>query len=89
MYPSGQLGGETELLQSTQEGMLTMTMVSGAYSKLCKEANVLEILIFFPSAPVAKVLDGEFGQQLNEQCLKCQVYVIWLMVKRKCRTKPF
>ncbi|CAH7306827.1 exported hypothetical protein [Vibrio chagasii] len=36
IYPSGQLGGETELLQSTQEGMLTMTMVSGAYSKLCK-----------------------------------------------------
>ncbi|CDT71842.1 MULTISPECIES: TRAP transporter substrate-binding protein [Vibrio] len=71
IYPSGQLGGETELLQSTQEGMLTMTMVSGAYSKLCKEANVLEIPYLFPSAPIAwEVLDGEFGQKLNDQCLK-------------------
>lgn len=71
VYPSGQLGGETELLQSTQEGMLTMTMVSGAYSKLCKEANVLEIPYLFPSSPVAwEVLDGEFGQALNEHCLK-------------------
>ncbi|MGY3571574.1 DctP family TRAP transporter solute-binding subunit [Vibrio sp. SCSIO 43135] len=71
IYPSGQLGGETELLQSTQEGMLTMTMVSGAYSKLCKEANVLEIPYLFPSSPVAwEVLDGEFGQALNEHCLK-------------------
>jgi tripartite ATP-independent transporter DctP family solute receptor len=71
IYPSGQLGGETELLQSAQEGMLTMAMVSGAYSKLCKEANVLEIPYLFPSAPVAwEVLDGEFGQQLSEQCLK-------------------
>ncbi|WP_047045289.1 DctP family TRAP transporter solute-binding subunit [Vibrio mexicanus] len=70
VFPSGQLGGETELLQSTQEGMLTMTMVSGAYSKLCKEANVLEIPYLFPSEPVAwEVLDGEFGQKLNEQCL--------------------
>ncbi|MFN3017169.1 DctP family TRAP transporter solute-binding subunit [Vibrio coralliilyticus] len=71
VYPSGQLGGETELLQSTQEGMLTMAMVSGAYSKLCKEANVLEIPYLFPSSPVAwEVLDGEFGQALSEHCLK-------------------
>ena len=71
IYPSGQLGGETELLQSTQEGMLTMTMVSGAYSKLCKEASVLEIPYLFPSAPVAwEVLDGEFGSKLGEHCLK-------------------
>lgn len=71
VYPSGQLGGETELLQSAQEGMLTMAMVSGAYSKLCKEANVLEIPYLFPSAPVAwEVLDGEFGQKLSEHCLK-------------------
>ncbi|UJF17858.1 DctP family TRAP transporter solute-binding subunit [Vibrio sp. SS-MA-C1-2] len=71
IYPSGQLGGETELLQSTQEGMLSMTMVSGAFSKLCKEANVLEIPYLFPSSPVAwDVLDGEFGQKLSEKCLK-------------------
>jgi len=71
VYPSGQLGGETELLQSAQEGMLTMAMVSGAYSKLCPEASVLEIPYLFPSAPVAwKVLDGEFGQKLSQHCLQ-------------------
>ncbi len=71
VYPSGQLGGETELLQSAQEGMLTMAMVSGAYAKLCPEASVLEIPYLFPSAPVAwKVLDGEFGNKLSQHCLQ-------------------
>ncbi len=71
VYPSGQLGGETELLQSAQEGMLTMAMVSGAYAKLCPEASVLEIPYLFPSAPVAwKVLDGEFGEKLSQHCLQ-------------------
>ena len=71
VYPSGQLGGETDLVQSTQEGTLSMAMVSGAFAKVCKEASVLEIPYLFPSAPVAwEVLDGEFGKALSEHCLK-------------------
>nr|WP_067288148.1 DctP family TRAP transporter solute-binding subunit [Marinobacterium profundum] len=71
VYPAGQLGGETDLLQSAQEGTLSMAMVSGAYSKLCAEASVLEIPYLFPSAPVAwEVLDGEFGKALGEHCLQ-------------------
>jgi len=71
VYPAGQLGGETDLLQSAQEGTLSMAMVSGAYSKLCAEASVLEIPYLFPSAPTAwEVLDGEFGQALGEHCLQ-------------------
>ena len=71
VYPSSQLGGETDLLQSAQDGTLTMTIVSGAYSKLCPEAGVLEIPYLFPSAPVAwKVLDGKFGQQLGDYCMQ-------------------
>ncbi|WP_036830025.1 TRAP transporter substrate-binding protein DctP, partial [Photobacterium sanctipauli] len=62
VYPAGQLGSETELVQSAQEGMVTMAMVSGPFTKVCKEAAVLEIPYLFPSAPVAwDVLDGEFG----------------------------
>ncbi len=71
VYPAGQLGGETDLLQSAQEGTLSMAMVSGAYSKLCAEASVLEIPYLFPSAPIAwEVLDGEFGKALGEHCLQ-------------------
>lgn len=71
IYPSGQLGGETDLVQSAQDGTLSMTMVSGAFAKVCKEASVLEIPYLFPSAPVAwKVLDGDFGKKLAAQCLK-------------------
>ncbi|UTV99090.1 DctP family TRAP transporter solute-binding subunit [Marinomonas rhizomae] len=71
VYPSGQLGGETDLVQSAQEGTLSMAMVSGAFAKVCKEASVLEIPYLFPSAPVAwEVLDGEFGKALSEHCLE-------------------
>ena len=71
IFPAGQLGGETELLQSVQEGMLSMTIVSGSFSKLCAEAAVLEVPYLFPSSPVAwEVLDGEFGQKLSDHCLK-------------------
>lgn len=71
IYPSGQLGGETDLVQSAQDGTLSMTMVSGAFAKVCKEASVLEIPYLFPSAPVAwQVLDGDFGKKLSEHCLK-------------------
>ncbi|WP_221801370.1 DctP family TRAP transporter solute-binding subunit [Oceanobacter mangrovi] len=71
VYPSGQLGGETDAIQSAQDGTLTMTMVSGAYARVCPEAGVLEIPYLFPSAPVAwSVLDGDFGKALGEQCLK-------------------
>ncbi|MFD1384545.1 DctP family TRAP transporter solute-binding subunit [Rhodanobacter aciditrophus] len=71
VYPAGQLGGETDLVQSAQEGMISMTMVSGAFAKVCEEAAVLEIPYLFPSAPVAwEVLDGEFGQALSQHCLE-------------------
>ena len=46
-------------------------MVSGAMSKVCKAAQVLDIPYTFPSATVAwDVLDGSFGQELAAHCLK-------------------
>lgn len=70
VYPAGQLGGETDLIQSAQEGTLSMAMVSGAMGKICKEAAVLEIPYIFPDAPTAwSVLDGEFGKELSDHCL--------------------
>ena len=71
LFPAGALGGETDIVQSTQDGAVTMTMVSGAFSKVCPEAGVLDIPYMFSSAPVAwKVLDGSFGDELAEYCLK-------------------
>lgn len=71
LFPAGALGGETDLVQSVQDGTLTMTMVSGAFSKVCPEAAVLDIPYMFSSAPIAwKVLDGAFGDELAEHCLK-------------------
>ncbi|TPE47506.1 DctP family TRAP transporter solute-binding subunit [Maribrevibacterium harenarium] len=71
VYPASQLGGETDLVQSAQEGMISMAMVSGAFAKVCKEAAVLEIPYLFPSAPVAwEVLDGQFGKDLSAHCLE-------------------
>jgi TRAP-type transport system periplasmic protein len=70
VYPSGQLGGETDLVQSAQEGTLSMAMVSGPFSRVCPEAGVLEIPYLFPSAPVAwSVLDGDFGKELSTHCM--------------------
>ncbi|MFC6673369.1 DctP family TRAP transporter solute-binding subunit [Marinobacterium aestuariivivens] len=71
VYPAGQLGGETDLLQSAQDGTLSMAMVSGPFSQLCPEAGVLDVPYLFPSAPVAwEVLDGQFGQDLSAHCLE-------------------
>lgn len=70
VYPNGQLGGETDLLQSAQDGTLSMAFVSGAFSKVCPETAVLDIPYLFPSAPIAwEVLDGDFGKELGEYCL--------------------
>ncbi|WP_428239985.1 DctP family TRAP transporter solute-binding subunit [Gynuella sp.] len=71
LFPAGSMGSETELVQGAQDGLITMTMVSGAFSKVCKAASVTDIPYMFSSAPVAwKVLDGSFGQELAAHCLK-------------------
>ncbi|GGO85893.1 C4-dicarboxylate ABC transporter substrate-binding protein [Marinobacterium nitratireducens] len=71
VYPAGQLGGETDLLQSAQDGTLSMAMVSGPFAQLCPEAAVLDIPYLFPSAPIAwEVLDGPFGKDLSQHCLE-------------------
>ena len=70
LFPAGALGNEGELVQQAQEGLTQIVMVSGAMSKICKAASVLDIPYTFPSAPVAwEVLDGPFGQELADHCL--------------------
>ncbi|HBU99663.1 DctP family TRAP transporter solute-binding subunit [Thalassospira lucentensis] len=71
LFPAGSLGGETDLLQNTQDGTLAMSMVSGPFSKVCPEAAVLDVPYIFPNANVAwSVLDGDFGKELAAHCLE-------------------
>lgn len=71
IYPAGALGNEDELVSQAQDGLTQVVMVSGAMSKVCKAASVLDIPYTFPSAPVAwKVLDGPFGDALAQHCLE-------------------
>jgi TRAP-type transport system periplasmic protein len=71
IFPAGALGNEDELIAQAQEGLTQVVMVSGAMSKVCKAASVLDIPYTFPSAPVAwDVLDSPFGDELAQHCLE-------------------
>ncbi|WP_119309045.1 DctP family TRAP transporter solute-binding subunit [Cohaesibacter haloalkalitolerans] len=71
LFPAGSLGNETELVGQAQENLTQVVLVSGAMSKICPAAGVLDIPYTFSSAPVAwTVLDGEFGKALAEHCLE-------------------
>lgn len=71
LFPAKALGNEGEIIQQVQEGITVMAIVSGAMSKVCKAASVLDIPYTFSSPVVAwNVLDGEFGDELAEHCLK-------------------
>ncbi|WP_417279770.1 TRAP transporter substrate-binding protein DctP [Celeribacter sp.] len=71
IFPAGALGNEDELIGQAQEGLLQMAIVSGAMSKACPAASVLDIPYTFASATVAwDVLDGEFGDNLAQHCLE-------------------
>lgn len=71
LFPAGQLGGERELIEGTKLGTVQMSMVSAALAGYYKEAQVLDIPYLFDSAPVAwRVMDGWFGKEMAEDCLK-------------------
>jgi TRAP-type transport system periplasmic protein len=71
LFPAGALGNEGEIIQQAQEGLAQMVMVSGAMSKICSAAQVLDIPYTFASATIAwDVLDGSFGDELAAHCLE-------------------
>lgn len=71
LFPAKALGNESQLIQQVQEGVTPMAIVSGAMSKVCKPASVLDIPYSFSSAVVAwRVLDGKFGDELAQYCLE-------------------
>lgn len=71
LFPAKALGDENSLVQQVQEGTAQMTIVSGAMSTVYKPADVLNIPYTFASPVIAwKVLDGPFGKEMAEDCLK-------------------
>jgi len=71
VFPAGQLGGERELAEATKLGTIQMSMLSGPFSTFCKEVQVFDIPYLFPSLLVAyRTLEGPFGKELAEECLK-------------------
>ncbi|WP_295513071.1 DctP family TRAP transporter solute-binding subunit [uncultured Sulfitobacter sp.] len=70
LFPAGALGNEDELVNQVQEGLTQIALVSGAMSKVCPAASVLDIPYTFASATIAwDVLDGPFGDALAAHCL--------------------
>lgn len=70
LFPAGALGNEDELVAQAQDNLTQVVLVSGAMSKACPAAAVLDIPYTFSSATIAwDVLDGEFGDALAEHCL--------------------
>lgn len=71
LFPAGSLGNENELIEQAQEGLTQVVMVSGAMSRVCRAAQVLDVPFTFADATVAwSVLDGPFGTELAEHCLE-------------------
>lgn len=71
LFPAGSIGNEDELVAQAQEGLTQVVLVSGAMSRICPAAGVLDIPYTFASATIAwDVLDGEFGSALAEHCLE-------------------
>ncbi len=70
LFPAGALGNEDELVAQAQDNLTQVVLVSGAMSKACPAASVLDIPYTFSSATIAwDVLDGDFGDALAEHCL--------------------
>jgi tripartite ATP-independent transporter DctP family solute receptor len=71
LFPAGQLGGEREIAEAVKMGSVQIGMLSGPFSGFCREAQVFDIPYLFPSHLVAyRTLDGPFGKELAEECLK-------------------
>lgn len=66
IYPDGQLGGEREMIESTQAGNIQMSSPSvGVLANFSSALQVFDFPFIFKDAETAhKVVDGEFGQEL-------------------------
>ncbi len=66
IYPDGQLGGEREMIESTQAGSIQMSSPSiGVLANFSSALQIFDFPFIFKDTETAhKVVDGEFGQEL-------------------------
>lgn len=69
VFPSGQLGGEVEIVEQLRSGSVDMAFVTGgALSNFVPDIAVLDMPFLFDNLDHAKkVLNGEVGNQIKEQ----------------------
>jgi tripartite ATP-independent transporter DctP family solute receptor len=69
MFPSGQLGGEKEMIEQAQVGALQMARIStGPVGPVVDELNVFNLpFVFRDEAHMRKVIDGEIGREMLEK----------------------
>lgn len=69
MFPSGQLGGEKEMIEQAQVGALQMARIStGPVGPVVDELNVFNMpFVFRDEAHMRKVIDGDIGRELLDK----------------------
>ncbi|MGE5257887.1 MAG: DctP family TRAP transporter solute-binding subunit [Hyphomicrobiales bacterium] len=75
LYPSGQLGNESEMIKNLTMGTMDLGLITNApVGSFVNAFMVFDLPFIFPSAEVAhKVLDGEAGQMLLSRLEKLQI----------------
>lgn len=76
VHPGGELGGEREMIEETQFGTLDMVVTStGPLGNFAPKSLALDFPFVFRDREHAyKVLDGEIGDEINEQIADSGVY---------------
>jgi TRAP-type C4-dicarboxylate transport system substrate-binding protein len=75
LFPSGQLGNESEMIKNLTMGTMDLGLITNApVGSFVNAFMVFDLPFIFPSAEVAhKVLDGESGQMLLSRLEKLQI----------------
>jgi tripartite ATP-independent transporter DctP family solute receptor len=75
LFPSGQLGNESEMIKNLTMGTMDFGLITNApVGSFVNAFMVFDLPFIFPSAEVAhKVLDGETGQMLLSKLNKLQI----------------
>lgn len=76
VYPGGELGGEREMIESTQLGTLDMVVTStGPLGNFADKTLALDFPFLFKDREHAyRVLDGEIGDEINQQIAENGMY---------------
>lgn len=71
MFPSGQLGGEKEMIEQAQVGALDLARISvGPVGTVVDDLNVFNMpFVFRDQEHMRKVIDGEIGQELFQKIM--------------------